>query len=99
MPGHPRHSEATFETAVPSGLEKHVARWNWRQPGDTQSRHKLLPGHVLSDIEQPLPRRNLIYLAYILPEELENFSPEVCEALNERFDVSVHRTGHTIDAL
>src|SRR5438093_3866670 len=51
------------------------------------------------DIEQPLPRRNLIYLAYILPEELENFSPEVCEALHERFDVSVHRTGHTIDAL
>ena len=53
----------------------------------------------MADIEQPLPRRNLIYLAYILPEELENFSPEVWEALHERFDVSVHRTGHTIDAL
>lgn len=41
----------------------------------------------------------MIYLAYILPEELENFSPEICEARCERFDVSVHRTGHTIDAL
>ena len=56
------------------------------------------PLHI-TDIEQPLPRRNLIYLAYILPEELENFSPEVCAPLHERFDVSVHRTGHTIDAL
>ena len=44
-----------------------------------------------SDIEQPLPGRNSIYLAYFLPKELENFSSEVCEALNERFDVSVHR--------
>src|SRR6266581_8661078 len=53
----------------------------------------------IADIEQPLPRRNLIYLAYFLPKELENFSSEVCEALNERFDVSVHRQGHAIDAL
>ena len=55
--------------------------------------------YVISDIEQPLPRRNSIYLAYVLPKELENFSSEVCEALNERFDVSVHRQGHAIDAL
>jgi hypothetical protein len=54
---------------------------------------------LISNIEQPLPRRNLIYLAYLVPDELEHFSPEVCEALNERFDVSVHRTCHTIDAL
>ena len=47
MPDHPRHSEATFETAVPSGLEKHVARCNWSQPGDTHTRRKLLPRHVL----------------------------------------------------
>jgi hypothetical protein len=53
----------------------------------------------VADIEQPLPRRNAIYLAYFLPKELENFSSEVCEALNERFDVSVHRQGHAVDAL
>jgi hypothetical protein len=31
----------------PSDLEKHVARCNWSQPGDTHTRRKLLPGHVL----------------------------------------------------
>src|SRR5262249_5794314 len=54
---------------------------------------------IKADIEQPLPRRNLIYLAYFLPKELENFSSEVCEARNAHCDVSVHRQGHAIDAL
>jgi len=30
--------------------------------------------YPLSDIEQPLPGRNLIYLAYFLPKELEDLS-------------------------
>ena len=29
---------------------------------------------AVSDIEQPLPGRNLIYLAYFLPKELEDLS-------------------------
>ena len=35
---------------------------------------QLLSDHHKADIEQPLPGRNLIYLAYFLPKELEDLS-------------------------
>jgi hypothetical protein len=34
----------------------------------------LMSFDVIADIEQPLPGRNLIYLAYFLPKELEELS-------------------------
>ena len=37
-----RHSEAAFETVVPSGLEKHVAQCNWSQPADTKTHTQAL---------------------------------------------------------
>src|SRR2546421_13064169 len=35
---------------------------------------QLVVERLIADIEQPLPGRNLIYLAYCLPTELENLS-------------------------
>ncbi len=74
---------------VQQGLRGALSQsWLW----EAKSENRLLENQCLAtDIEQPLPGRNSIYLAYFLPKELENFSSEVCEALNERFDVSVHR--------
>src|SRR5207247_9543311 len=53
----------------------------------------------IPDIEQPLPGRNLIYLAYFLPKELENLSSQGGNTLNDYFDVPLHGLGHWIDAL
>src|SRR5881628_1743928 len=52
-----------------------------------------------SDIEQPLTGRNLIYLAYFLPKELENLSSQGGKTLHDYFDVPLHGKGHAIDAL
>jgi hypothetical protein len=35
---------------------------------------KIINNAALPDIEQPLPGRNVIYLAYFLPKELEELS-------------------------
>ena len=53
----------------------------------------------IADIEQPLSGRNLIYLAYFLPKELENLSSQGGKTLNDYFDVPLHGKGHAIDAL
>ena len=42
---------------------------------------------LLTDIEQPLPGRNLIYLAYFLPKELKDLSSSGSEPLNDYGDV------------
>src|SRR5712691_12719302 len=52
-----------------------------------------------TDIEQPLSGRNLIYLAYFLPKELENLSSQGGKTLNDYCDVPLHGKGHAIDAL
>src|SRR2546425_3807005 len=41
---------------------------------------------TVADIEQPLPGRNLIYLAYFLPKELENLSSQGGKTLNDYLD-------------
>ena len=60
---------------------------------------KILQLDVEADIEQPLPGKNLIYLAYFLPKKLEHLSAQGGEPLNDGFDVPVHGKGHAIDAL
>jgi len=56
----------SVNTETPSTALKHLHR----QFG-TREMEKC---HQAADIEQPLPGRNLIYLAYFLPKELEELS-------------------------
>ena len=39
--------------------------------------------YAYTDIEQTLTRGNLIYLAYLLPKELENLPPEFRNAFHK----------------
>src|SRR6266702_1830614 len=73
----------------------HALRWTCGGKPKPKAVNKPSPHSIMHGLDKPgvftTVSRNSIYLAYFLPKELENFSSEVCEALNERFDVSVHR--------
>ena len=54
---------------------------NRKRSGKMDNRIIYKKGYTSTDIEQTSTRRNLIYLAYFLPEELKDLAPEFRDAL------------------